>query len=359
MTATPVQTRTAAAAIAAVLLAGALPVRALDFAIGTPPGQPIGALSDTTVTTSTVPGSMALGPMSSYPMGMPSEPASRSTRSFFLATLLGVLAQGLGSSLSQGMGGSITRWFEARSATPASTAPPSAPANSAAELANAAGNALSNGAVGPSAGTSPAPLYAGIAFEVHAVTNDGAAAPVDPAQHVFHTGDRFMVFYRPNLPGRVDIFNLDPQNRESRIDASEVGAGQLVTLGPYRFVDTKGAEVLRIVLSPCDARVRGVRNIARADGSASAPVDSPMLPSTSLAPTSSSSMPMTAGSPSRLQLSPCSASRPTAVASRGRRDIQRVVRDGDTSFALDAIDGREIEMRAFAPREISIAMTHR
>jgi hypothetical protein len=86
---------------------------------------------------------------------------------------------------------------------------------------------------------------------------------------VFHTGDRFQVYYRPNLPGRVQVINIDPRGSPTNIDAVEVAAGQLVALGPYQFVDMKGDEMLKLVLEPCSSPVltaatRGILKVAAA-----------------------------------------------------------------------------------------------
>ena len=184
-----------------------------------------------------------------------------STRSVFVATLAALIAQGLGNgigtALSQGLGGSITQWF---------TGAPSA---------GDAGMRQAFDASAKGDREMPAGLHAGVAYEVHLIGRDGATKAVDPARHVFRTGDRFQVYYRPTLPGRIDVLNVDPQGGESRIDNVEVAAGQLAALGPYQFVDAKGDETLKLVLEPCSSPVltASTRTIVKADAaiSASAP----------------------------------------------------------------------------------------
>jgi hypothetical protein len=39
-------------------------------------------------------------------------------------------------------------------------------------------------------------IYAGIAYEVHAIGADGQQSPVNTANYKFHSGDKFLVYYR-------------------------------------------------------------------------------------------------------------------------------------------------------------------
>ena len=125
-----------------------------------------------------------------------------STRSLFVGTIATLLAQalgsGIGAAVSQGLGGSITKWFNGEpgaSVMGASPQPVATPMKSDRET--------------------PTALHAGLAYEVHLIGRDGAARAVDPARHVFHTGDRFQVYYRPTLPGRVE--RVQHQSARQRI----------------------------------------------------------------------------------------------------------------------------------------------
>lgn len=178
----------------------------------------------------------------------------------------------------------------------------------------------------------PAAVYAGIAYEVHTIGAGGSSTPVDTNTHAFATGERFVVYYRPTLPGRVAIHNVNPLGQEKRIDAVDVAAGQLVTLGPYEFRDVKGDEILRLRLSPCqtDALMLATRDIVKVGGT-----------------------PVGDG----LNLSNCSVlSRDLKVRTR---DIAKVGVEGSTSFAFDPVQQQEVATGQFAARELTIALHHR
>lgn len=185
-----------------------------------------------------------------------------------------------------------------------------------------------------------AAVYAGLAFEVHALTPEGYSVPVDPANHVFATGDRFVVHLRPSLPGRLDVQNINPAGRESRIDSASMAAGQLTSLGPYQFTDTKGDEWLRFVLWPCSTpqlqtKTRDIVNVAE---SAYAPAE-------------------TAGS--GLALLGCEAVRTRSLTGIRTRDIRNVAQEGSTSFALDPVSTQELATGQLQPREVTVMFRHR
>jgi hypothetical protein len=258
-----------------------------------------------------------------YPQpGYGEPPRRQSARSLFAATLVSLIAQGVGSGvsagLSEGLRGSIVRWFSAK---PAAARKP------------ARGEA-GQGRKGNRAASAPA-LQAGMAFEVHRLDRDGAPRAVEPASHVFRTGDRFLVYYRPTLPGRVSVHNVNGQRVESLIDGAEVAAGQLVALGPYEFVDRHGDETLRIVLSPCTTpgMTRTTRSVMKVQGAVATPMSEPML----------------AG---------CDGA-PAQQAAVRTRSIQRVAMDGTTAFALDPVSEGESASGALAPREVTIRLKHR
>jgi len=176
-------------------------------------------------------------------------------------------------------------------------------------------------------------LYAGIAYEVHAVGQGGASTVVNPATYVFHTGDRFVVYYRPSMPGRMEVFNINPAGQQTRIDAANMAAGQLATLGPYEFSNLTGDESLRIILAPCSSQqllvaTRDIVNVASAAGAASG-----------------------------VQLGSCN------TTSRGlevkTRDITKVAVDGSTAFALDVVSSQDLSSVQITAREVNIVFHHR
>ena len=281
------------------------------------------------------------------------------TRGLFVATIAALVAQGLGNglgtALSQGLGGSITRWFGSKAA--------------ASDEAEGAASPMSAGAVGamgsprlrapseahaqaPAAQArmqgepEPSPLQAGLAYEVHLLGGGQAAGrAVDPARHAFRTGERFQVHYRPSLPGRVKVFNIDPAGREQYIDSVEVAAGQLASLGPYRFVGSTGAETLRLVLEPCSTAALTVATRAIVNAGAKA---SPAAARPSLQPTAMS----------MAQLHDCRELRTNGLPTR-TRSIRKTTLDGMTAFALDPLSNEERRTGRVEARELQISLQHR
>jgi hypothetical protein len=178
-------------------------------------------------------------------------------------------------------------------------------------------------------------LVAGLAFEVHVFDASGATAPVDPATHMFRTGDRFMVFFRPALPGRMDVFNINPLGVESQIDSTQMAAGQLAQLGPYEFTANTGNDSLRLVLTPCSSPelLIATRDIVNVSG--------PLPASTQIA-ACGSTQPLVRGLGQAVQT----------------RDIRRVAVEGTTGFALDPVTAQESASGQLAPREITIVFRH-
>ena len=194
--------------------------------------------------------------------------------------------------------------------------------------------------------TSTSDVYAGIAYEVHAVRPAvGDAVPVNPATYEFRTGDRFLVHYRPSMPGRMEVYNVNPLGQTTPIDSVNMAAGQLSTLGPYEFAANRGEESLRLVLTPCTTPqlLTATRDIINVSMSAQ-PAPS-----------------MQGG----LQLGSCSGLATRGVGQAGKaggirtRDIRNVALDGGTSFALDPVSRQELSSGNLAPREVTIVFHHR
>jgi hypothetical protein len=173
-----------------------------------------------------------------------------------------------------------------------------------------------------------------VAYEVHALAADGAATPVNPATYAFRTGDRFVVYYRPSMPGRMDVYNINPLGQQTRIDSANMAAGQLTTLGPYEFTTTKGEDSLRLVLMPCSTNDLLVATRDIVNVSAGAP---------------------TAATPGGFSLSNCGA---PATRSVTTRDITKVAVDGTTNFALDPISAQEYSSGQVDAREVTIVFHH-
>jgi hypothetical protein len=402
-------------------------------------------------------------PQPGYPQGapqpqFPAAPRVNPLRQLFagtIAALLQGLTGGLATSVTQGVTGGINSWFERKQMrayaqgayapqqapyvpqqgayTPqqpapgyaggygsgaydpatTSTYPPQSsgydwsntqvydPRTGQVSAAQSSGYALAS----PPAGASV--IVAGGAYDVYALRADGSETPVMPATHEFRTGDRFKVYFRPSLPGRLDVKNINPYGRETHIDTVETAAGQLTTLGPYEFAATKGDEALRFVLSPCSSQqlLVATRDIVNAGASASTSYPTPGYPAANnstyppatvpayppadtsayppaVAPTyppagAPAGYPPVAATPayptppsgaaayppapqaSGLSLGNCSTVATRSIDRVRTRDITKVGVDGTTSFALDPVSQAELASGQLTPREFTVYFRHR
>ncbi len=260
---------------------------------------------------------------------------SKSSMRDVFAGTLAVVLQASGSTLAVGLAqaltGGLTEWFSrklnAKSGPPAdASAEPGSFAASAAEMQ-----------ITESAGTqSPGgPLVAGLAFEVHAMGGDGTTVPVDPVAHQFRTGDRFVVYFRPALPGFMDVYNINAAGIQTHIDSQELAAAQLARLGPYEFAAMTGEEQLRLVLSPCStpALAGATRDIVKV------PTAVPTGPGIGIAA--------------------CSSPLTRSIRDVPTRDIRKVAVEGTTGFALDPLTSQEMASGQVQAREVTIRLQHR
>jgi len=184
----------------------------------------------------------------------------------------------------------------------------------------------------PVGGEAATTLFAGVAYEVRAVDANGTSTVVDSSTHLFRTGDRFMLLVRPSLPGQMEVFNINPSGKQNRIDAAQMAAGQLSTLGPYEFAAGPGDEALRLVFSACSspALMAATRDIVKV---------------------SAALQPAAGG----VQLGACGKSR---TSSPVMHSISNVSMDGSTSFALDPVGSAEIASGVLSPREVMVVFHH-
>jgi hypothetical protein len=221
--------------------------------------------------------------------------------------------------------------------TGAAAAPPAYAASFAPTYAPGADATAAAPAYAPSAASAMTPaggeLFAGIAYEIHALRPDGSAVPVNPAAYEFHSGDQFVVMYRPTLPGRMRVVNVNPAGRETEIDSVEVAAGQLLRLGPYRFENLQGDESLRFIITPCSnpALLTATRDIVKVD----------------------------AGMGTALNLGNCANALTRSIRGPRTRDIRKVAVEGNTGFAFDPVSQQELASGELAPRELTVLFRHR
>jgi hypothetical protein len=217
----------------------------------------------------------------------------------------------------------------------------SAYSSGAAQVYNASTGQLVMGENNPYAvaSASDSSIYAGIAYEIHALSADDHWVPINPATYEFRSGDRFMVYYRPSLPGRMQVYNVNPAGQQTLIDSTDMAAGQMAGLGPYEFTNLTGDESLRLLLTPCSTPqlLVATRDIVKANVPAPSNVQ-------------------TGGG---VNLSACDATTARAIHIARRRDIQKVALDGTTSFALDPVSGQELASGLVDSREVTIVFHHR
>ena len=263
-------------------------------------------------------------------------PAGPSMKEIFAGTIAAVV-QASGGALLTGVAqvvtGRLVDWFSQK------LGPSGAPADQFAVPSNGAMAAMAPdpGQVmsADSGQATPGGIAAGLAFEVHRLDPNGATMLVDPAVHEFRSGERFVVFFRPSMPGRMDIYNINPVGQQTLIDTQELAAGQLTRLGPYEFTATTGDEQLRLVMQPCSTPqlVAATRDIVR-------------VPDT---------VPAQAG----MELQACNVSATRSVRAVPTRDIRKVIVEDGTQFALDPLSAEELASGQVAPREVTIRFRHR
>lgn len=300
----------------------------------------------------------------------------------FFANTLGVIADATGQSLTANLAhaitGGISDWFERKAGAKTSSRPAYSgtatdyPYQSAGYPPTYAPSPVDQGQqpqysaefYDPATGTATVPdpyaataatesdaglLFAGLAYEVHLLAPDGGTVPVNPAAHEFHTGDRFIVLYRPTLPGRMQVYNINPAGRETQIDALDIAAGQLARLGPYEFAAMRGDEQLRLILAPCATQsapllTRDIVNVAQAYGGQSGYQINDAY---------------AAASPDSLQFNSCTSVASRSATAMRTRDIRKVAVEDLTAFAFDPIAAQERASGDFAPRELTIVFHHR
>jgi hypothetical protein len=240
------------------------------------------------------------------------------------------VSQAMIGSVAQGVSGSITGWFARKQQVAGG-------GSDVVMYSQPAAPPIQYPATPqpPMAKPAPVDLYAGLAFEVHAINGAGDSASVEPLSHEFRTGDKFRIYLRPSMPGRLQVWNINPLGQQTLIENVTLSAAQLTMLGPYQFTANAGQEQLRLVMLPCSdpqllARTRDIINVAPAPWDAAAAVT----------------------------LADCNAPRARALTEVRARDITRVETDEGTNYALDPVSPAEVLSGELAPREVTISFQH-
>lgn len=259
-----------------------------------------------------------------------------SMKEVFAGTLAAVVQASGGALLggvAQFLTGQLVDWFSKK------VGPDAAPADQFA-AASAADGTTAGSAPDPGQAANepnpglPAGIVAGLAFEVHRLQPGGATVLVDPAVNEFRTGERFVVYFRPSLPGRMDVYNINPAGQQVLIDTQQLAGGQLTRLGPYEFTAATGDEQLRLVLQPCSTPqlVSATRDIVRVQDN----------------------VPVQGG----IELQSCTTSATRSLRSVPTRDIRKVTVEDGTRFALDPLSDQEVASGHVAPREVTLRFSH-
>lgn len=169
--------------------------------------------------------------------------------------------------------------------------------------------------------------YAGLAYETYLVGLNGQLNRVDPLNYSFRTGDQFLVKYMPNMPGLVEVTNVNPQGKEFKLGSWSVAAGQQITLpmqGTFQFAGNTGDEVLKIALTPCTSGAPSRDIVVNASASVNY---GGLLPA-------------------------CSAAQPARS-----RDIV-VNTQGGTAFAVSALTPQEMQSQSVDTRVVTLRFRH-
>jgi hypothetical protein len=205
-------------------------------------------------------------------------------------------------------------------------------------------------------------LPAGIAFEVNQLDYAGNEEPVDPNSKVFRTGDKIFLLFTTNLPGLIDVFNIDSQGDVKKIAEWKVSGGDQVRLpesGTIEFYKTTGDEILSLYFYPCNfgnteaMRVTQDVHPSRDDQKDSSPGQGKDT-QTGLGDQSGSSI---QADPNAVALLPkCSAIRRKAF--QENTEAMRVVADGNTNFGVSKLDTQKLRQSSGEPIVIEIRFQH-
>jgi hypothetical protein len=92
----------------------------------------------------------------------------------------------------------------------------------------------------------------GIVYRVYRVNSSGFEEKVNP-DTVFMTGDRIIVKFMTNLPGILEVNNIDADKQLQHLGRGYMQSGRMAKIGPFEFYGTRGLDVLTLVLRPCTA----------------------------------------------------------------------------------------------------------
>ena len=191
----------------------------------------------------------------------------------------------------------------------------------------------------PGIGSARADLSVSVAYRLYRVTADNQKILVSP-DTTFKNGEQIMVKFATNVPGILDIKNLDVDGEIQRLGLWFVPGGSTARLGPYAFYGTPGADLLVLRLYPCrrdtDANPLRLELYEPTPGSRSVKIRQDaieLLPS-------------------------CASIEPSAGGSDPSLESLRLV-EGSTGFSVSRLDPDFVDRSAIRPLVTKIRLQHR
>jgi len=107
-------------------------------------------------------------------------------------------------------------------------------------------------------------IPAGLEVRAVKVLEDGREIPIDLKRNALKSGEKFIIYFRTNLPGYVQIVNITPDKRLNKLDVWQVPEFSEVKFPPegeFTLTGVKGREKLLMVFYPCNPLITGERQV--------------------------------------------------------------------------------------------------
>lgn len=108
-------------------------------------------------------------------------------------------------------------------------------------------------------------IPAGLEVRAVKVLEDGREIPIDLKKNALKSGEKFVIYFRTNLPGYVQIVNVTPDKRLNRLGVWQVPEFAEVKFPPegeFTLAGVKGREKLMMVFYPCNPSMNSERQVA-------------------------------------------------------------------------------------------------
>jgi len=97
-------------------------------------------------------------------------------------------------------------------------------------------------------------IPAGLEVRAVKVLDNGKEIPIDLRKNALKSGEKFVIYFKTNLPGYVQILNITPDKRLNRLGVWQVSEFTEVKFPPegeFTLTGVKGKEKLMMVFYPC------------------------------------------------------------------------------------------------------------